>query len=285
MRELTLEEMAMVTGGVTGSHIPDANWNQGGDTSQNFNELTVNLYRLSDDTLYGVFYSGGNWDFSNYEIDVDSDVTIFIASDNSFAVGYQVNWSVIEKLEGGIKTKGYTINNSNKSGVTVGAGVDLGQHSLAELQKLGIDKATLNAVAPYLGKTGIDAINFLKDHPLDLTRQQAQNLTFALQSDILKTVAQNFDRDSNVDFKNLPSEIQTAIASVAFQYGPYLAKSAPNFWSFVTSGNYFGAVNELRHFNDVHQNRHDDEADYFMKGISKTLSQVDIDVGEIVITM
>lgn len=56
------------------------------------------------------------------------------------------------------------------------------------------------------------------------------------------------------EFYKLPTEAQTVIASVAFQYGN-LATSAPKFWAEATSKDWSGAISELRDFGDVYNTR------------------------------
>jgi len=65
------------------------------------------------------------------------------------------------------------------------------------------------------------------------------------------------------------------ITSVAFQYGN-LATETPNFWRQVTSGDWDGAVGNLRNFGDAYGSRRNREADYFETGAQKKSEQFGI---------
>ena len=62
------------------------------------------------------------------------------------------------------------------------------------------------------------------------------------------------------EFHLLSCECQTVVASVAFQYGN-LRMRTPNFWHQVTSGDWQGAYENLRHFGDKYATRRNKEAD------------------------
>ena len=64
---------------------------------------------------------------------------------------------------------------------------------------------------------------------------------------------------TGTNFESLPSNKQTAIASVAFQYGD-LAKKTPNFWQYATSGNWDSVKRELNDFKDKYPTRRKKEA-------------------------
>jgi hypothetical protein len=75
----------------------------------------------------------------------------------------------------------------------------------------------------------------------------------------------------------LPSGIQTAIASLSFQYGANLAHS-PNhnaklFWKQVTHGQWDEAEKTLRNFQDPYTSRRLLEADQMHKGIEELKRQ------------
>lgn len=49
-------------------------------------------------------------------------------------------------------------------------------------------------------------------------------------------------------FDQLDPDKQTAIVDLAYQFGTNLAKAAPKFWGAATSGDWNGAVTELKDF-------------------------------------
>jgi len=159
---------------------------------------------------------------------------------------------------------GITIGNS---GVTVGGGVDLGQQSEADLRRRGVPEDLIDKLRPFLGLKREAAQRFLRENPLILTEDQARTLTDRVRGGIALEVARNFNRDSELRFQDLPSEVQTVIASVATQFGPNLGRSnaTPRFWRFVTAGDWQRALEELRDFGDRFQDRRDEEADKLLE--------------------
>lgn len=67
--------------------------------------------------------------------------------------------------------------------------------------------------------------------------------------------------ENRIVFSRLPSEAQTVIASVSFQYGVNLDLRAPRFWRAVASQDWAAAVAELRRFGDAYPTRRRREAD------------------------
>ena len=85
------------------------------------------------------------------------------------------------------KFKGYVP--SNNSGVTIGRGFDIGQHSVTDLERMGLDSEVISLLTPYVGKfdknnrfiakTGQAAKDALKKDPLSFdpnNKTQADNL-------------------------------------------------------------------------------------------------------------
>ena len=61
------------------------------------------------------------------------------------------------------------------------------------------------------------------------------------------------------DFQDLPSNKQTVLASVAFQYGD-LPKKTPKFWKYATSDDWDSVKRELNDFKDDYPTRRRKEA-------------------------
>ena len=183
----------------------------------------------------------------------------------------RVDYSFISRREqpgGAIATTGYIPNKNGivtgHSGVTIGIGVDLGKLSVADLKKFGLSERLINKLTPYLGLRKQQAYNFLLKDPLTLNIKQAEELTKAVQTHIIDTVAQYYSKYSAppVNFFSLPSGAQTVIADIAYQYGPALfsPKATPHFWYQVTHGNWINALVNLEHFGDTYPTRRMKEA-------------------------
>jgi len=179
-----------------------------------------------------------------------------------------VDWDFISQQEGGQRLDGYVPINPdgsvvNSSGVTVATGVDLGQRSEAEIRALDIPDTLKDKLAPYANRTRDDAATFLDSNPLALTTEEADQLDRAVKADALDDIASNYNEATanNPRFDELPSEAQTVVASVGFQYGADLESATPNFWDAVTTQDWESAIRELRNFGDDFPSRRNREAD------------------------
>jgi len=81
--------------------------------------------------------------------------------------------------EGPIKTEAYIPKNSKKqilgvSGVTIGRGVDLGQHSVKTLKDAGFTDELITRFKPYLGLKTKKAERALDREPLNITQDEAR---------------------------------------------------------------------------------------------------------------
>ena len=174
----------------------------------------------------------------------------------------RVDYNFISAREGHLRTSGYVPVHSNgtiigRSGVTIGIGVDLGQQTTTGLANEGVSPALIKTVKPYLRRKGQAALTYLNKHPLVLTVQQAQALTTAAQTHIIDTVANEYTANSSppINFFQLPGGAQTAIADLAYQYGPYLSARTPIYWNQVTHGEWAAAVQNLNNFGDAYPTR------------------------------
>lgn len=195
------------------------------------------------------------------------DVFVPLAAEN------RVDNAFIDSVEGGQQLDAYVPNNNgvviDQSGVTVATGVDLGGQTVESLTALGVDQALVTTLTPYLHLTGQDALNALQSSPLHITEAQADVLDNAVRSNILNTVVNSYNNSSDyADFYQLPGGVQTAIASVAYQYGPGLAIATPNFWTQVTTGHWQDAVTNLNDFGDAYDTRRDREAALIQQDIT-----------------
>ncbi len=133
------------------------------------------------------------------------------------------------------------------SGVTIGAGVDLGSKSRASFPS--VSSALVDKLEPYFSLKRNLAACAAIERPLRLTVEEANTLTEAITNDIVKDVSTRYDDDKDENalaFASLPRGIRTAIVSVRYQFG--YPKAYPRFWSFVTKNDWDNAVKELRNF-------------------------------------
>jgi len=179
---------------------------------------------------------------------------------------YGVDWNFIEGLEG-TSLKGYVPKNSKtgevfgNSGVTVGSGFDLGQHSLNDLKGMGLPQPIIDKLSPYLGKTKAEATKILRANPLRLSEEELNLISPKVKQTALSKLITKYNQNAKVPFEKLSKEQQTVLASVAFQYGD-LSSRTPNFWKNVTNNDWASAYKNLLNFGDKYQTRRIQEAKY-----------------------
>jgi GH24 family phage-related lysozyme (muramidase) len=185
----------------------------------------------------------------------------------------RIDETFIARVEGQQHLTAYVPNNQGavigNSGVTVGTGIDLGSKTVEGLTAIGVPADLITTLTPYLRLTGQEALSAVQNTPLTITQDQANALDSAVRNDILGQMVNNYNAASSyADFYQLPAGVQTAIASVAYQYGPGLATATPNFWTQVTEGQWQAAVDNLRNFGDAFDPRREQEADLMAGDIS-----------------
>lgn len=181
-----------------------------------------------------------------------------------------VNIGLIKGNEGGSLTKGYVPPPDQKgrdnSGVTIAAGYDLGQHTVADLRNLGLSKDLISKLSPYLGLHGDDARDAIKQNPLTLAKDEAAQIDKAAFQQYPNAAGaafntakaslpgqqnsngQELDPDGNpAEFKGLPWQAQTVISDLWYNMGD-LSVKAPNLWRQMTTGDWEGAYRNLRDF-------------------------------------
>jgi len=183
---------------------------------------------------------------------------------------YVVDPTFIGRQEG-FRLDGYIPDlGASMSGVTVGAGVDIGQMSVADIQSLDLPNELKQKLIPYAGLTGQNALYLLSNRPLYLTENEAYALDRAVTQNIVGRVAARYDSAAlGRSFAELPLEARTAISDVAYQYGANLAQRAPAFWSDVTEGRWDSATQKLRAFGDRYPTRRNAEADLLKLSIDR----------------
>ena len=170
-----------------------------------------------------------------------------------------------------------------QSGLTIGAGVDLGSKSRASFASLS-NKTLIDKVEPYFGLKRNLAACAAIERPLNLTLAEANTLTDTVTNDTANNVSERYHSEkyeSSLPFASIPRAIRTAIVSVWFQFGS--PPAYPKFWSFVIKNDWDNAVVELRKFytnpNDQQQGdlrRRNDEADIIESIVADCNRSVDL---------
>ncbi len=168
------------------------------------------------------------------------------------------------------------------SGVTIGAGVDLGSKSRASFPS--VSSTLVDKLEPYLKRKRNLAACAVIERPLRLTQAEANTSTEAVTNDIVKEVSKKYDSDKDnntLPFASLPRGIRTAIVSVWYQFG--YPKAYPSFWNSVRKNDWDNAIKELRNFynNPKQQARGDlkrrnNEADIIEATLAKCNRSVDV---------
>jgi len=170
-----------------------------------------------------------------------------------------IDFNFICELEG-FELNGYVPDPDNSnSGVTIASGFDLSQRSKDELVSM-LGASLGLKLAEYSGKTKFQAVNYLKRFPLSITKEEAEQINKASHQQSIDRLASAWNECAYCEFSSLPANKATVVSSVAFQYGS-LARRTPHFWRQVTSGDWNGALKNLRDFGDKYSTRRNKEAD------------------------
>lgn len=173
-----------------------------------------------------------------------------------------IDWDFISRHEGGCRLAAYVpAAATSKSGVTVATGVDLGQRSSRDLQNLRLPQSLQATLAPYCGLQGAAAQRALADLPLKLSAEDARRLDEAVARPLFDALRQGYDAAAGPGaFDRLPDGIQTALASLAYQYGANLQRRTPKFWNAAVARNWNACIQELEDFGDAYATRRKTEA-------------------------
>eukprot|EP01084_Bolivina_argentea_P111503 198914_1 len=130
------------------------------------------------------------------------------------------------------------------SGVTLGAGIDLGKQNLETFQSLGANAETLAILQDYIEKTQSNAAVAICRKPFTLEHSVVYDLSIALMDQYTSEVETKYEQEreeGTVPFTQLPKGVRTVLTSIHWKWGSY-----PTFWSHVISNNWQQAVQELR---------------------------------------
>lgn len=159
-----------------------------------------------------------------------------------------IDYAFVERLEAR-KLIGYVPRHNDgtvfeNSGVTVATGVDFGHRDRSEIVSMFIPDALKRKLFPYLGLRGERAADALRARPLILSQDEATVLDVAVQRQTLYQLEGRFNRDSKVQFDSLPSEAQTVLMSLAWNFGADLDEHIPTGWALAIASRW----DELAHW-------------------------------------
>ncbi|MGJ3524081.1 pesticin C-terminus-like muramidase [Nitratidesulfovibrio sp. D1] len=201
---------------------------------------------------------------------------------------YRVTADTLHKLEGNVlhayipEKDGKPMDNSS---ATIGAGIDLGQWRAEKLQEIGVRDDVVKAVSPLLGKNATEARQEMenlkkKGQAVSLTPEQARHLNEKMFVHFNGQARQQYNSaPGNVDaqgktirrFEELPKEMQAVVTSVLYQHGS--TSQFKNFWGYSTTGDWDGAIKELRNFSPKpdykYHPRRNKEADLMQQGLDR----------------
>ncbi len=167
--------------------------------------------------------------------------------------------------EGGNKLVPYFPGNNPErypnAGVTIGKGVDLGQHNAEDLRKMGVPQSLIDKLSPFfqmVGPKAVDARNEVlkKDPSFSISEREAEQLNHAVMMSKFNEVGKAYNDASPIaNFTDLPWQAQTVIADLWYNMGggdpegkspKGLQKT--EFWEQVTTGKWEDALRNLRDF-------------------------------------
>lgn len=193
-----------------------------------------------------------------------------------------IDWDFISDREG-VETTGYVPRNKDNtidenSGVTIGAGFDLGQQTEETIKNIGFkDLSILDAVKPYLGLKGAKADEVAKN--LTIPEDKLPDFNNTVNNYYADNIEKQYNKYTKYKkFNELDPALQTVITSVGFQYGDL--KRTPNFFKEVLNDNIEGVVAELRDFGDDYSSRRNLEADYLINKISNIDTKKKLEVAD-----
>ena len=176
-----------------------------------------------------------------------------------------IDWTFISEREGGRKLMGYIPKSNGEvldsSGVTIATGFDIGQYSTNDLKKMGVPYDLIEILEPYCEFTGQEAEEVMISVGVpEITETEAFELDKASHERTLSLLRNKYDEVASCCFSALHPQIQTAIASVAFQYGTGLKRRTPMFWKQITGHDWEAAIANLKNFGDKYPSRRKLEA-------------------------
>lgn len=180
------------------------------------------------------------------------------------------DWSFIGQMEEGGQPKlnGYVPTSKgvviDSSGVTIATGVDLGR-SAQDIKNLGLSDTLTNKLLPYATLRGSKALTYLKAHPLQLTRDEVDQLNSAEQQSNVRRIRAYYDKNTGQQgsFDKLTTAQQTVLTSISYQWGVYLKnvknQNIKNMYENMLNGKWDKVQEALLNDTSKYQNRRREE--------------------------
>jgi GH24 family phage-related lysozyme (muramidase) len=186
-----------------------------------------------------------------------------------------INWEFISSLEGKGVKQGYVP--SENSGVTIATGFDLKEKTPDFLiNELGISEETTGFLSNFMGMSGAEAKEVAPN--LQLNDTQVKEIDKASHNWYTKQVIATYNKhDPVTPFEELTQAQQTVLVSVGFQHGTSFTRtdgSDMNYIKQAASGDWDGALANLRNFGDEFPTRRNKEAD-LLENEKKTLKALE----------
>lgn len=200
----------------------------------------------------------------------------------------RITADTLHKLEGNVLYAYIPMKDGkpmDKSSATIGAGIDLGQWKAEGLRGIGVDEEVINELSPLLGKNATQAKQEMENlkktgDAVKLTPEQARHLNEKMFTHFNEQARQQYNSaPHNTDaqgktirrFEELPKEMQAVVTSVLYQHGS--TGKFKNFWGYSTTGDWDGAIKELRNFSSKpdykYHPRRNTEADLMQQGLDR----------------
>lgn len=193
----------------------------------------------------------------------DQELSPYVMAPEPTPAPSNVDWGTIEQFEGGRQQQGY-VPQSGRSGVTIGAGFDVGQRQNLE----GLSPETQAALQPFVGlKRGQAEQALRKQGGVQLSPEQEAEVTGFAKNETEQKMKDEWAKISDVPFEKLSPAQQTVLASVMHQYGTF--QRTPRFSQFAGKGQWDKVVKELHNFGDAYPTRRQKEAEYLQSSLNK----------------
>jgi hypothetical protein len=141
----------------------------------------------------------------------------------------------------GFKTKTY--NPGGKSGITIGTGIDLGQHNKQGMIKAGVPEEIAEKLSPYYGKSDKSLAG-----QSPLTKEEVEEVDEAVMAHTIEELKEDIPH-----FDDMPQEMQRAAVMAKHQYG----SKWPTLKRHLKDKDYREAIGELLSWEDSSEEKGD----------------------------
>jgi hypothetical protein len=159
-----------------------------------------------------------------------------------------------QKLQGYVPTKNGVL--IDRSGVTIGTKVDLGQMNKEQFNALPISSNLKDKLRPYVGLKGQDALNTLNNNPVSIERNEAVSLYTASMDPYIPQIADQYNKATKEGtFERLEYRIVAVIIDVVFHPFDLIIDFTSKVMDYLTQGKWSDAANFLKDSNDENDSR------------------------------